>query len=75
MEPSSATISDPGGIRPRWGLASSLVVFAAIRMPAARSSLVAFWEVAIPEADGATGLCGHRCDRLGGILHEYWHAA
>ena len=52
-----------------------MVVFAAIRMPAARSSLVAFWEVAIPEADGATGLCGHRCDRLGGILHEYWHAA
>jgi putative transposase len=29
----------------------------------------------IPEPDGATGLRVHRSDRLGGIRHEYWHAA
>ena len=48
MEPSSARISEPGGMRPCWRSASSRVVFAATRMPAARSSLVAFWEVAVP---------------------------
>ena len=48
MEPSSARISEPGGIRPRWRSASSRVVLAVTWMPAARSSLVAFWEVAVP---------------------------
>lgn len=46
IEPSSTAISDPGGIRSRW--ASSLVVLADIWTPAARSSLVAFWDVAVP---------------------------
>jgi hypothetical protein len=48
MEPSSATISEPGGIRPRWMAPSRRVVFAATWIPAWRSSLVAFWEVAVP---------------------------
>ena len=48
MEPSSATISEPGGIWPRWMAASSRVVLAASRIPAARRPLVAFWEVAVP---------------------------
>jgi hypothetical protein len=48
MEPSSATISERGGIRPRWMAPSSRVVFAATWIPAWRSSLVAFWEVAVP---------------------------
>ena len=49
MEPSSARISEPGGIRPCSRSASSRVVFAATWTPAARSSLVAFWEVAVPK--------------------------
>ena len=48
MEPSSTTISEPGGIRPPVMSASSRVVFAATCTPAVRSSLVAFWEVAVP---------------------------
>jgi len=48
MEPSSARISEPGRIRPSFRSASKRVVFAATRMPAARSSLVAFWDVAVP---------------------------
>jgi len=46
MEPSSTRISDPGRMLP--GLASSWVVFAAAATPAARSSFVAFCEVAVP---------------------------
>jgi hypothetical protein len=34
MEASSATISEPGGMRPRWMSASSRVVLAATWMPA-----------------------------------------
>lgn len=48
MEPSSATINEPGRMRPRWMAASSRVVLAAIWTPAVWSSLVAFWEVAVP---------------------------
>src|SRR5262249_15566996 len=47
MEPSSARISEPGRIRPSFRSASRRVVFAVTWMPAARSSLVAFWEVAV----------------------------
>jgi hypothetical protein len=48
MEPSLARISEPGGIRFSARSVRSRVVFAASWTPAARSSLVAFWEVAVP---------------------------
>ena len=48
IEPSSAMISEPAGIRPLAMSASSRVVFAATWTPAWRSSLVAFCEVAVP---------------------------
>ena len=48
MEPSSARIREPGGTRPSVRSVRSRVVLAATWTPAARSSLVAFWEVAVP---------------------------
>src|SRR6516164_9044021 len=46
IDPSSTKISDPGQMLPR--LATSLVVLAVTATPAARSSLVAFCDVAVP---------------------------
>ena len=76
MEPSSAGISEPGGVLP--GSARSLVVFADIWMAAWRSSLVAFWKVALPTtgprqvraAAASTRVCRYCASRS----LQNWHA-
>jgi Phage integrase family len=55
IEPSSTTISEPRGMRPTRMSASSRVVLAATATPALRSSLVAFWDVAVPNTPGRSG--------------------